>query len=79
MDQYKENLLKNAKFQVKKAGGKVIVRGFFNERKVSFYGNNGQNCVVWYPRERRVKDLDIQDLKEAIKEFSGFEPFQMPD
>jgi len=64
---YKANLLQNAKYQVGQTGGKVTVR----REHVRFTRKDGQSCVVWYPVDSRVKDLEIVDMKEAILWASG--------
>ena len=74
-ENYKENLLTNARFQVERAGGKVRIKGNGNNRKVCFQSTEGRIAEVWFPVESRVKDLEIADLKEAIREFSGSEAF----
>ncbi len=76
-DVFKENLLQNARYQMKRVGGKVIVRGRGLDRKVSFYANNGRNCVVWYPTESRYEHIEIGDLQDALQEMSGYPPFHV--
>lgn len=77
MENYKENLLQNAKYQMKLIGGKIIVRGNGNNRHVTFLTPDGRRTVVWYPTESRAKDLEIEDLKEAIRECTGHAAFTM--
>lgn len=72
---YKENLLQYAKYIVDRIGGKIRVRGSGNNRKVAFYTKRS-NCVVWFPVDSRVNNLEIADMKEAIKFATGFDAFQ---
>ena len=75
--QYKETLLGNARYQCKKTGAKLRVRGQGIDRKVVLTAQDGRSCVVWYPTEARVHDLEIDDLKEAIKYITGHEVFSL--
>jgi hypothetical protein len=68
---YKANLLRNARYQMKQVGGRVIVHG----EHVKFYAKDGRSCTVWYPVESRVNDLEIDDLKEAIEYMTGYPAF----
>ncbi len=70
---YKANLLQNARYQMQQTGGKVIVC----REQVKFYAKDGRSCVVWFPVESRVKDLEIADLKDAIQEMSGHAAFTL--
>lgn len=70
---YKANLLQNARYQVSKAGGTVTLRG----EHVYFHRKDNSRCVVWYPVESRVHDLEIADMKEAIEWASGHAPFTL--
>jgi len=64
---YKENLLQNARYEMKKIGGKVIVKGTGNKRHVELRGKDGFGVVsVWYPEEARINDAEVWDLKEAV-------------
>ena len=73
---YKENLLQNCRYVMGKHGGKLIVRGERNDRKVSFIGKDGKTCVVWFPFEPRVRDIEIDDMKDALYWITGEFPFQ---
>lgn len=74
---YKANLLQNARYQMAATGGRLVVRGNGNKTRVSFYAKDGRECIVWFPTEPRVKDLEIADLKEAIREMSGHNAFTL--
>ena len=71
--QYKENLIINARYQMKMTGGKCKVTGKGPARYVILEDRIGRKCTVWFPEERRVKDLEIEDMKDAILEMSGKE------
>ena len=73
---YKVNLLKNARFQMKRSGGRIAVRGSGVDRTVSFYTADGRSCVVWFPTESRVNAIEEKDIKDAIEYMSGFKAFQ---
>ena len=68
---YKLNLLINARHQMKRIGGTVRVRN----QRVQIRTKDGRYCEVWYPIEPRVRDLEIDDLKDAVTELSGSRPF----
>ncbi len=64
---YKENLLINIRFQAKQHGIKMRVVGENDNRNVRFHAKDGRTCVVWFPTASRIHDMEIQDLKEALK------------
>lgn len=72
---YKENLLQNVKYTAGKLGGRVRVNGKYNERKVRIEAKDGRFCIVWFPLGPRVKDLEIQDLKDGCEWILGVKPF----
>lgn len=74
---YKENLLQNARHQMKHSGGRCVVRGKGVDRKVSLYAKNGRSCLVWFPTEARYHNVEVDDLKDAIQEMSGAPAFSM--
>jgi uncharacterized protein (DUF1330 family) len=63
----KEQLLQSARETMKAYGGKIIVRGRGNARKVSVYAADGRYCIVWFPVDARVNDSEIQDLHDAVQ------------
>ena len=75
--QFKNNLITNARHQMQMSGGKCRVTGKGPARYVILEDRNGRKCTVWFPEERRVKDLEIEDMKEAILEMSGHVAFSM--
>lgn len=70
---FKANLLQNARFQMQQTGGKIRVAN----QHVTFFAANGRKCVVWFPFDSRVHDLEIADLKDAIREMSGHAAFTL--
>jgi hypothetical protein len=70
---YKENLLQNARYEIKKRHGKVIVQGHGDFRHVKIIGKDGLGIVsVWYPEDSsRINDAEIFELKEAVKYIKG--------
>lgn len=74
-DQYKENLLQNVRYTAKTLHGQCRVSSEGNQRHVTLIAMNGQSCVVWFPIDARVHNLEIADLKEAVKWIFGVEPF----
>jgi hypothetical protein len=70
---YKANLLQNARYQMSQTKGSVRVR----DERVYFTNAQGRTCVVWFPVESRVRDLEIADMKEAIQEMSGHPAFTL--
>lgn len=74
---YRANLLLSASYLMRETGGYLAVRGHGNDTHVSFYTKDDRSCVVWFPTEGRVKDLDIADMKDAIREMSGHAPFTL--
>lgn len=70
---YKANLLQNARFQMAASGGSLRLR----DERVYFTAKDGRLCVVWFPVESRVRDLEIVDMKEAIAEMSGHSAFSL--
>lgn len=74
---FKENLLQNVKCTASKLGGKVRVAGKYNERVVRIEAKDGRFCKVWFPLGPRVKDLEIQDLKDGCEWILGVKPFSI--
>lgn len=69
---YKANLLQNARYQMSQSGGKIVLKG-----EHVYFLKADRSCVVWFPFESRVHDLEIQDMKDAITEMSGHAPFTL--
>jgi hypothetical protein len=70
---YKANLLQNARYQMAQTNGSLRVR----DERVYFTNSDGRTCVVWFPVASRVRDLEIADMKEAIREMSGHAAFTL--
>ena len=75
MDTFKENLLQNVRYTAKTLHGQCRVSYEGNRRHVKLTAMSGQSCVVWYPIEARVHDVEVVDLKEAVRWTFGVEPF----
>ena len=73
---YKENLLANCRAVMIRHGGKLIIRGAGNSRKVSLYSVDGRRCVVWFPTEARCNDAEVTELKETLRYLTGEYPFE---
>ena len=74
---YKENLLQNVRYTAKQINGQVRVSWTGNKRHVSLQAMDGRSCVVWYPLESRVHDIEIADLKEACQSIFNLAPFSI--
>jgi len=70
---YRANLLQNARYQASLTGARVTLRG----ERVHFRAADGRTCVVWFPPEGRVNDLDITDMKDAILTITGAPAFTL--
>lgn len=76
-ENYKENLLQNVRYTASQLGGKVRVTGKYNERTIRIEAKDGRFCKVWFPIGPRVKDLEIQDLKDGCEWILGVKPFAL--
>lgn len=77
MTSYKENLLINAKHQMRLIGGTCRISGTGDCRMVRFDHPTKGTCQVWFPESGRVNNLEINDLKEAVTAMSGYPPFTL--
>jgi hypothetical protein len=58
---------------MRNAGFRVLILGRGNDRHVLVFWPSGRRAKIWYPIEGRVKDLDMRDLQEIVKETTGIE------
>jgi len=57
-----------AEFVAEMTGNKIRVENEgTNDQKIRFFLSDGRSFSVWFPRDGRVKDMDLEDMAEATR------------